>query len=137
MSPSHPLWRTTGLTTLAMLAFAANSLLTRMALQQASIDAASFGSIRLVSGALALALIVRLRSTPATASAPDWIAAGALWVYVAGFSFAYLSLAAGTGALILFGAVQLTMFGFGLRSGERFTATGWAGFALALAGLVY
>jgi drug/metabolite transporter (DMT)-like permease len=134
--PLH--WRTAGLTTLAMIAFAANSLLTRLALQQGGIDAASFGSVRLVSGALVLAAIVRLRSaTPPTRAPADWVAAAALWVYVAGFSFAYLSLAAGTGALILFGAVQLTMLGYGLHAGERFTPWGWGGFVFALAGLVY
>lgn len=129
--------RTLSLTVVAMLAFAANSLLCRLALQQASIDPASFGSVRLVSGALVLAAIVRLRAGPAVAARPDWWAAASLWAYVACFSFAYLTLAAGTGALILFGTVQLTMLGVGLYAGERFTALAWAGFALALAGLLY
>ena len=128
--------RTLLLTTVAMLAFAANSLLCRLALQQASIDPASFGSARLVSGALVLAAIVRLRSAPAVART-DWLAAAMLWTYVACFSFAYLTLAAGTGALILFGAVQLTMFGVGLHAGERFTPAAWVGLALALGGLIY
>jgi drug/metabolite transporter (DMT)-like permease len=125
------------LTVLAMLAFAANSLLCRLALQQASIDAASFGSVRLVSGALVLMAIVRWRSGPRAAARTDWLAATMLWAYVAGFSFAYLTLPAGSGALILFGAVQLTMFVVGLHSGERFTAAAWAGFALAVGGLLY
>lgn len=129
--------RTIALTVVAMLAFAANSLLCRMALQQASIDPASFGSVRLVSGALVLAAIVRLRAGPPTVARADWLAAAMLWLYVACFSFAYLSLAAGTGALILFGAVQITMFSVGLRAGERFTAAAWAGLALAVAGLLY
>jgi drug/metabolite transporter (DMT)-like permease len=129
--------RTLLLTSVAMLAFAANSLLCRLALQQASIDPASFGSVRLVSGALVLAAIVRLRSGPQAAARTDWLAAAMLWTYVACFSFAYLTLAAGTGALILFGAVQLTMFGVGLHAGERFTPAAWAGLALALGGLVY
>ncbi len=124
------------LTVLAMLAFAANSLLCRLALQQASIDAASFGSVRLVSGALVLMAIVRWRNQPAPARA-DWLAATMLWAYVAAFSFAYVTLPAGAGALVLFGAVQLTMFVFGLRAGERFTAVAWAGFALAVGGLLY
>jgi drug/metabolite transporter (DMT)-like permease len=127
------------LTTAAMLAFAANSLLCRLALQHASIDPASFASVRLVSGALMLVAIVRWRvqpGTPAVARA-DWLAATMLWTYVACFSFAYLTLAAGTGALILFGAVQMTMFGVGLRAGERFTAIAWSGLALAVAGLLY
>ena len=129
--------RTLLLTTVAMLAFAANSLLCRLALQQASIDPASFGSVRLVSGTLVLALIVRLRSGPPAAARTDWFAAVMLWAYVACFSFAYLTLAAGTGALILFGAVQVTMFSVGLHAGERFTASAWTGLVLAVAGLLY
>ena len=129
--------RTVALTAVAMLAFAANSLLCRLALQQASIDPASFGSLRLVAGALVLGAIVRLRAGPARSARIDWVAAAMLWVYVACFSFAYLALAAGTGALILFGAVQLTMFSVGLRAGERFSSAAWTGLALAVAGLVY
>lgn len=129
--------RTLALTGVAMLAFAANSLLTRLALQQSSIDAASFGSVRLAAGALMLAAIVRLRPGPAVAARADWLAATMLWAYVVCFSFAYLSLAAGTGALILFGAVQMTMFSVGLWRGERFTPLAWVGFALAVGGLVY
>jgi drug/metabolite transporter (DMT)-like permease len=125
------------LTTVAMLAFAANSLLCRLALQNASIDPASFGSVRLVSGALVLAAIVRWRAGPPAAARTDWLAAAMLWAYVAGFSFAYLTLTAGTGALILFGAVQVTMFSAGLRAGERFTASAWVGLALAVGGLIY
>lgn len=124
------------LTVLAMLAFAANSLLCRLALQQSSIDAASFGSVRLASGALVLWLIVRWRNKPVSPRA-DWLAATMLWAYVAGFSFAYITLPAGSGALILFGAVQLTMFVAGLRAGERFTPAAWAGFSLAVGGLLY
>ena len=129
-------WRTALLTALAMLAFAANSLLTRLALQGQHIDPASFGSVRLASGALVLAAIVRWRVDPAAAARRDWLAAVMLWVYVVCFSYAYLTLAAGTGALILFGAVQLTMFGAGLARGERFVPLAWAGFALAVGGLV-
>ncbi|MES2958335.1 MAG: DMT family transporter [Pseudomonadota bacterium] len=129
--------RTLLLTAVAMLAFAANSLLCRVALQQTNIDPASFGSVRLVSGALVLAAIVRLPSGPRAVARTDWLASTMLWLYVACFSFAYLSLAAGTGALILFGAVQITMFSAGLRAGERFTPAAWAGLVLALAGLLY
>ncbi|WP_213957254.1 MULTISPECIES: DMT family transporter [unclassified Variovorax] len=132
-----PTFKTIALTAAAMLAFAANSLLCRAALQQAGIDPASFGSIRLVSGALALALIVRMRSQPAPRGAVDRVAPLMLFAYVGCFSFAYLSLSAGTGALILFGAVQLTMFGAGLRAGERFDTVALAGLALAVGGLVY
>ena len=127
-------WRTATLTAAAMLAFAANSLLCRLALQQGGIDPASFASVRLVSGALLLAAIVRLRAGPPAAARTDWLAAAMLWLYVAGFSFAYLTLSAGTGALILFGAVQVTMFTAGLRSGERFTAAAWAGLVQEVAG---
>jgi drug/metabolite transporter (DMT)-like permease len=132
-----PAARTLLLTSLAMVAFAANSLLCRLALQQPIIDPASFGAVRLISGALALALIVRLKSGGSAAALPDWVAAAMLFAYVALFSFAYLSLSAGTGALILFGAVQLTMFGAGLRAGERFPALALCGVALAVSGLVY
>jgi drug/metabolite transporter (DMT)-like permease len=125
------------LTAITMVAFASNSLLCRLALQHAGIDAASFSSIRLVSGAIMLAVIVRTRPGRAPQARADWLAAAMLFAYVVFFSFAYLSLSAGTGALILFGAVQLTMFGAGLRAGERFELLGWLGLALALGGLVY
>jgi drug/metabolite transporter (DMT)-like permease len=119
--------RTFFLTAAAMLAFAANSILCRLALAQGGIDPASFGTLRLVSGALTLALPARV----------DWLAAAMLFAYVAFFSFAYLSLAAGTGALILFGAVQLTMLAAGWRAGEAFGRLGGLGFALAIGGLVW
>ena len=131
------LLQTVALTAAAMVAFAANSLLCRLALQHQGIDPASFGSIRLVSGALTLALVVRLRAKPPSPARVDWLAAAMLFAYVAFFSFAYLSLPAGTGALILFGAVQLTMLGAGLGSGERFGPLAWLGFVLAAGGLVY
>jgi drug/metabolite transporter (DMT)-like permease len=123
-------------TAVAMLAFAANSLLCRLALQRHQIDPASFSAVRLLSGALMLAVVQRLRAPP-TAAASDWVAVAMLFAYVACFSFAYLALTAGTGALILFGAVQMTMFAAGLAAGERFAAAGWCGQALAAAGLVY
>jgi drug/metabolite transporter (DMT)-like permease len=125
---------TIALTGLAMVAFAANSLLCRAALRDAHIDPATFGAIRVTAGALVLALALRLRSRPT--AQPDWRAAAMLFAYVAAFSFAYLTLPAGTGALILFGAVQLTMFAVGLVRGERFAPRGWAGLALAVAGFV-
>ncbi len=118
----------------AMLAFAGNSVLCRLALRDGGIDAASFTSLRLVSGALVLWLIVRLRGGARTGG--DLLSAFALFVYAAGFSFAYLSLSTGTGALLLFGAVQATMVGRGLFVGERLAALQWCGLALALAGLV-
>ncbi len=123
------------LTTLAMLAFAGNSLLCRVALKDTSIDAATFTSVRLISGAIALWMIVRVRGGAESASG-SWPSAIALFAYAAGFSFAYLSLSAGTGALILFGAVQATMIGYGLWSGESLRLPQAVGFAIALAGLV-
>lgn len=132
-----PILQTMALTAAAMLAFAANSLLCRLALQQRLIDPASFATLRLVAGAITLAVIVRLRSGRPAPGHADWLAAAMLFAYVAFFSFAYLTLPAGTGALILFGAVQVTMFSVGLRSGERFRPVAWFGLALAVAGLVY
>ena len=130
-----PALRTIALTMAAMLAFAANSILCRLALSQRAIDPASFGSLRLMSGALTLALVLRLRAKPAGAPArSDWLAAAMLFAYVACFSFAYLSLSAGTGALVLFGAVQITMLGAGWYAGESLGARGWSGFALAVLG---
>jgi drug/metabolite transporter (DMT)-like permease len=124
------------LTAVAMAAFAANSLLCRVALRGAHIDPASFCLVRVTAGAAMLVLAERVRKRPETPARGDWRAAAMLFTYVAAFSFAYLTLPAGTGALILFGAVQLSMFAAGLRAGERFIPAGWAGLALAAAGLV-
>lgn len=123
------------LTMLAMLAFAGNSLLCRVALKDSDIDAASFTLIRVVSGAIVLWLIVRLRSGDHRATG-SWWSAFALFAYAAGFSFAYISLSAATGALILFGTVQTTMIGYGLWRGERLQKLQIAGLVCALAGLV-
>jgi drug/metabolite transporter (DMT)-like permease len=134
-----PRVRLTVLVSLAMLAFAGNSVLCRLALRDTAIDAASFTTVRLVSGALALWLIVRLRGVAGSRvvrSGGDWRSAFALFVYAAGFSFAYESLGAGTGALLLFGAVQATMIGRGLARGERLRGLQWLGLASALAGLI-
>ena len=122
------------LTILALLAFAGNSLLCRMALAHTSMDAASFTTVRLLSGALVLWLLVALRSGSSQAQG-SWLSALALFVYAAGFSFAYLQLNTGVGALILFGAVQSGMIGYGLWRGERFSARQWLGLLLACAGL--
>jgi drug/metabolite transporter (DMT)-like permease len=120
-----------------MCAFAANSLLCRAALADPLIDAASFTTVRLISGALVL-YVLTLQRGPDVPEAPrDWLATSMLFLYAVSFSFAYLSLSAGTGALILFGAVQLTMLGAGLRAGERFPPAAWAGLALAVGGVVY
>lgn len=127
--------RLTLLTTLAMIAFAGNSLLCRLALRETSIDAASFTALRLISGALVLWLLLSLRRG-AGKHQGSWLSALALFAYAALFSYAYLELAAGTGALILFGAVQASMIGFGLLKGERLGPLQWLGFTIALAGLV-
>ncbi|MBX3650876.1 MAG: DMT family transporter [Burkholderiales bacterium] len=122
------------LTALALLAFAANSLFCRAALRDTAIDAASFTTIRLVAGALTLWLIVVLRrGGPALAG--DWRSAAALFAYAIAFSLAYRSLTAAAGALLLFGAVQMTMTGYGLWRGERMHLLQWLGLAIALAGL--
>ena len=123
------------LTLLAMLAFAGNSLLCRAALAAGRIDAASFTSIRVVSGALALWLIVRLQAGGA-AKAGSWPSAFALFAYAAAFSFAYLTLTTATGALLLFGAVQATMIGWGFWRSERLSGWQLLGVATALGGLV-
>jgi drug/metabolite transporter (DMT)-like permease len=123
------------LTSLAMMAFAGNSLLCRAALNHTGIDAASFTAIRLISGALMLGVLVRLRGNQA-AGKGSWLSALALFAYAAGFSFAYLSLPAATGALLLFGSVQVTMISHGLWRGERLRAMQVGGFVLACAGLV-
>ncbi|MGE6758252.1 DMT family transporter [Corallococcus interemptor] len=127
------------LTLLALLGFAANSLLCRAALSGGaarSIDAGSFTLVRLASGALVLALLLRLRRGGRGATRHgSWASALALFVYAAGFSFAYVRIGAGVGALLLFGCVQLTMLVAGLARGERPRALEWAGLAVALAGL--
>jgi drug/metabolite transporter (DMT)-like permease len=123
------------LTLLAMVAFASNSLLCRLALRQTTIDAASFTLIRLLSGVIALWLIVITRK-PGRPTAGNWTSALALFAYAAAFSFAYISLSVGTGALLLFGMVQATMIFWGLQKGERLNARQWFGLAIALGGLV-
>jgi len=125
---------TFALTVLAMIAFAGNSLLCRLALKHTAIDAASFTSIRLASGALVLWLIVRLRGG-VHGIRGSWPSALALFAYAALFSYAYLGLATGMGALLLFGAVQSTMIGYGLWSGERLTRQQLAGLVCAFGGL--
>jgi drug/metabolite transporter (DMT)-like permease len=120
-----------------MLAFAANSLLCQLALGQELIDAASFTVVRVISGAITLGLLMLPRWRVQPRSSADWRSVVTLFVYMAFFSFAYLSLSTGTGALILFGAVQLTMFIAALKGGEQFTVLAWAGLTLAPGGLVY
>lgn len=125
------------LTLSAMVAFAANSLLCRLALGQGLIDAASFTTARVVSGAVVLTLIMLPKWRACGRASTDWRSAAMLTSYMVCFSFAYLSLSAGTGALILFGAVQLTMIVAAMRGGEHFGMLSWAGLAFAVLGLVY
>jgi drug/metabolite transporter (DMT)-like permease len=123
------------LTLLAMTAFAGNSLLCRLALKQMSIDPASFTSIRVLAGAITLWLSLKL-SGRSKHVAGSWFSGLALFVYAAGFSFAYISLPASAGALLLFAAVQATMLLWGLRKGERLHLRQCFGLTLAAAGLV-
>jgi drug/metabolite transporter (DMT)-like permease len=128
---------TIGLTLLALIAFASNSLLTRLALGAHEIDAATFTLVRLVSGAVVLALVVRTEArTLRPTRRRGALGPLALFCYAAPFSFAYLRIGAAVGALVLFGVVQMTMIGYGISRGERPTATAWLGLALAVAGLV-
>jgi drug/metabolite transporter (DMT)-like permease len=123
------------LTALAMVAFAGNSLLCRQALKHTPIDAATFTLVRILSGAICLWIIVQARKKTA-AKAGSWPSALALFGYAALFSFAYLRLPAGTGALLLFGAVQATMICWALVKGERFRWLQTVGLLLAISGLV-
>ena len=135
--------RVIALTALAMLPLSANSWFCRAALRDTGIDAASFTSIRLVSGALMLCLLLYLRRSRSRSrgalprgESGNWLSAWALFGYAVLFSFAYLELTAGTGALLLFGAVQVTMIGLGLSRGERLDVVQATGVALAFSGLV-
>jgi drug/metabolite transporter (DMT)-like permease len=131
---ARPAARALGLTAVAMLAFAANSILCRLALAQGLVDPASFTLVRIASGAFALWLILALKRQVRSVHG-SWAGALALFVYASAFSFAYTALPAGTGALLLFGAVQVTMVATALVRGARLTLPQWFGFALALTGL--
>ena len=124
-------------TVLALLAFAANSVLCRQALGGGQIDPAGFTALRLLSGALTLLGILYFRSGTFGWRGGDWKSSIYLLLYAAGFSYAYLSLTAGTGALILFAFVQLTMISAGLKNGERPKSIQWLGLLLACLGLLY
>jgi len=123
-------------TVVALSAFAANSLLCRAALAGGHIDAANFTTIRIASGALTLAVLARTRGRAAPSSSFAWGSAAALFAYAILFSFAYVHVAVGVGALLAFGAVQITMIGAGLRAGERLRVAEWTGLAISIAGLV-
>ena len=137
----------TGLTLLAMIAFAGNSLLCRLALKHTAIDAASFTTVRLVSASVVLCLLAggargdwrdgwKAPWQACWHGGGNWPSAFALFAYAAGFSFAYVTLPAATGALLLFGAVQATMIGYGLWAGERLRPLQLVGLVVALGGLV-
>lgn len=126
------------LTALTMIAFAANSVLNRMALAGGSIDATSFGTIRLIAGAVMLAAICLFLRGGLHLKGPGRVAGVlALLVYMYAFSTAYTVLDAGLGALILFGVVQITMFAGGLVAREAMPARRWIGATLAFAGLAW
>lgn len=124
-------------TTFALVAFAFNSILCRLALRSDEADAASFTSIRLISGGVTLILISYFFSKKSKTKSGNWPSAFFLFIYAVCFSFAYIHLTAGTGALILFGCVQITMIAAALARGERPGSLEWLGLIAALGGLVY
>src|SRR5262249_60138989 len=126
-------------TSLTLLAFAANSILCRLALGGNLIDPVSFATLRLVNGALALAIVSRVAPESKGPKNVDgaWASGFALFAYAIAFSLAYVSLSAGTGALILFGTVQVIMIGVALKSGESLGFAQWFGLAAAIGGLTY
>lgn len=126
------------LTVVALIAFAANSIFGRLALGEPSIDPTSYTAVRMISGAIMLWIIasIRRKKSPAVKSA-SWASSVMLFTYAITFSFAYISLSAGTGALILFAAVQITMIAVGLHGGERPPLLEWVGLVTAILGLVY
>lgn len=133
--PSPAWWRIPAMSAAALLGFAANSLLCRLGLADGATGAAEFTLVRLVAGAVVLALLVRKRLVSSDGLAGDWPSGIALALYAVAFSFAYLVLHTGVGALILFGTVQVTMIGWGLVRGERPGALQWCGLVLSLGGL--
>ncbi|MBS1787036.1 MAG: DMT family transporter [Acidobacteria bacterium] len=126
-------------TTVTLVAFAANSILCRLALGANLIDPVLFTALRLVSGAVALTIVsdVLPESQSPKGKGGDWVSGFALFAYAIAFSLAYVSLGAGTGALILFGTVQVTMIGAALKSGERLKLAQWVGLTAAISGLTY
>ena len=130
--------RTLIYTVMALTAFAANSVLCRLALSQKVIDPASFTGIRLISGALVLLLLVfmfKRKNNPVVKG--SWMSGAILFMYAVTFSFAYISLDTGTGALILFASVQITMITYALITGKKMTTIEWMGVLLAFVGFVY
>ena len=139
---NNSLFKTIILTGLALIAFAANSVLCRLALDNEAIDASSFTVIRLLSGTIVLLIIISTtrrnsRNTARTSTKGSWTASLMLFIYATTFSYAYISLDTGTGALILFGSVQITMILLSLISGTRLHITEWVGVVIAFAGFIY
>lgn len=128
---------TAGITFIALIAFAANSILCRMALIEGNIDAATFTVVRIVSGAVTLALLLSLRNPKRLLVRPNWPAGAALFTYMVLFCLAYVALGAGSGALVLFGFVQLTMMGVAVLQKEPFPPLAWLGLAVAVGGVIY
>ena len=125
-------------TFLALSAFAANSVICRLALKEKAIDPGLFTSIRLISGALVLVLLVFLsRSDRSSYSKGSWVSGFILFLYAAAFSYAYITLETGTGALIVFGAVQITMIAYSLVTGYKMSVYEWLGVVLSIAGFIY
>ena len=129
---------TAALTVLALIAFAGNSVFCRLALAGPIIDPASYTAVRLITGAVTLWIIPAFRRKESFGkSGGSWISASMLFLYAVTFSFAYISLSTGTGALILFAAVQITMIAVGLYAGERPEILEWLGLFIAISGLIY
>jgi drug/metabolite transporter (DMT)-like permease len=138
IQPQNVILKTAVFTGLALIAFAANSVLCRLALGTGAIDAASFTAIRLLSGAVTLLLILIVRREKSLLPRKgSWISSIMLFLYAITFSYAYITLDTGTGALILFGAVQISMILISVFSGNRLHTSEWLGMALAFAGFVY
>jgi len=134
----NPVASTIVFTGLALIAFAANSVLCRLALGEQAIDASSFTVIRLLSGAVVLLAILRVNiNKTATQAKGSWSSSLMLFLYALTFSFAYITLDTGTGALILFGSVQITMILLSIISGQRLHTAEWVGVSLSFVGFVY
>lgn len=137
VSSRNHLARTISFTVLALIAFAANSVLCRLALGDRTIDASSFTVIRLLSGAIVLFLIIKIKNKSEVSTKGSWSASLMLFLYAITFSFAYITLDTGTGALILFGSVQITMILLSILSGNRLHVTEWLGVMVSFLGFVY
>jgi drug/metabolite transporter (DMT)-like permease len=135
---NQSLLKTSLLSVLALIAFAANSVICRLALGSGTIDVPSFTAIRLISGAVMLFIILSIKANKKEAtSTGSWTAGLALFIYAITFSYAYLSLDTGTGALVLFGSVQITMILLSMIYGTRLQSSEWFGVVIAFIGFIY